>query len=126
MRQYKLEESLKKLAKNVKLARAKKGLSLRDLSKISGVSLGTITRLEHGKDTSIGVLSRLAHALEVSVVDLLGDDIAVGSREITFYEALGVVTESLARLRRGDMPPGLVDEAALRAYMARIKEKKGR
>lgn len=56
-------------------AREKKGLSQRDLEKLSGVHFTTISRyenLDRNARVSIQELSRLATALEISVDELLG------------------------------------------------------
>lgn len=47
-----------------KTAREARGLSIRELSEMSGLSHGTIGRIEHGGGCSAWVLSRLADALD--------------------------------------------------------------
>ncbi len=52
--------------------RAKRGLSVRGLSREAGVSTETIYSVEHGKrDPSVRTLSKLAHALGVRPAELL-------------------------------------------------------
>lgn len=51
--------------------RKSKGLSTRDLAKISGVSKATINRLENNKfSRSVLVLEKIANSLECSIGDL--------------------------------------------------------
>ena len=63
------------IAKNLRVARAKCGLSQKDLAKKSGVCETTISFLENGKHGLIrmATLSKLANALGVDVEVLLKD-----------------------------------------------------
>lgn len=56
----------------LKLARIKKALSQRDLSKISGVGMNTIVKVEKGNidGVSVGILKKLAAALGSTIQDL--------------------------------------------------------
>jgi len=49
-----------------KMARAALGLSLSELSKVSGVSVNTINRYENGKDAYTSTAKKLREALESS------------------------------------------------------------
>lgn len=55
-----------------KLARIKKALSQRELSKISGVGMNTIVKVEKGNidGVSVGILKKLAAALGTTVNEL--------------------------------------------------------
>lgn len=59
--------------------RKEKGLTMADLSKLSGVQAITIHSLEQGKtnvnNVKLSTLIALAKALHVKVVDLLGNDL---------------------------------------------------
>lgn len=57
---------------NLKIARIKKGLSQRELSKISDVGLVSIVKIEkHGIETStVSTLRKLANALDINVAEL--------------------------------------------------------
>lgn len=57
---------------NLKIARIRKGLTQRQLVKLSNVGLTSITKIEkHGIETAtVSTLRKLAEALDMSVVDL--------------------------------------------------------
>ena len=61
------------LADNLKRIRAKKGLSQDKLSKLAGVTLTTLVKIESGANDNpkIKTLKAIADALEVSVCDLI-------------------------------------------------------
>ncbi|MCD6219551.1 helix-turn-helix transcriptional regulator [Candidatus Calescamantes bacterium] len=61
------------IAKNIKKYREKKGISQDKLSKLAGVTLHTITKIESGAtlDPRIETVKKIADALCVSVDDLL-------------------------------------------------------
>src|SRR2546427_2972634 len=54
--------------------REQRGMSLRGLSRISGVGLATLVRLEAGTfDPRLSTLRKLTKALKVTVAELIGD-----------------------------------------------------
>ncbi|MEM4222165.1 MAG: helix-turn-helix transcriptional regulator [archaeon] len=61
------------IAKNIKKYREKKGISQDKLSKLAGVTLHTITKIESGAtpDPRIETVKKIAQALGVSVDDLI-------------------------------------------------------
>lgn len=61
------------IAKNVKKFRSKMGISQDKLSKLAGITLHTITKIELGAtpDPRISTVRKIADALIVSVDDLL-------------------------------------------------------
>jgi transcriptional regulator with XRE-family HTH domain len=61
------------LAKNIKEQRRKKGLSQDKLSKLAGITLHTITKIESGAtlDPRVETVKRIADALGCSVDNLL-------------------------------------------------------
>jgi len=61
------------IAKNIKKYREKKGISQDKLSKLAGITLHTITKIESGAtpDPRIQTVKRIADALGVSVDDLI-------------------------------------------------------
>ncbi len=61
------------IAKNIKKYREKKGISQDKLSKLAGVTLHTITKIESGAtpDPRIETVKKIAQALGVSVEDLI-------------------------------------------------------
>lgn len=63
----------KKVAMNIRVARAKKGMSQKELTDKSGVCETTISFIENGKQDMIrmSTLQKLALALEVDVEELL-------------------------------------------------------
>ena len=68
-----MSKELSIIAKNIKKYREKKGISQDKLSKLAGVTLHTITKIESGAtpDPRIETVKKIADALEVSVDDLL-------------------------------------------------------
>lgn len=61
------------LAKNIKKYRGQLGLSQRELSKISGVPLSMITKIEQGVSThpTIQTVAKIAKALNISIDKLV-------------------------------------------------------
>jgi len=61
------------IAKNIKKYREKKGISQDKLSKLAGITLHTITKIESGAtpDPRIETVKKIADALGISVDDLL-------------------------------------------------------
>ena len=61
------------IAKNIKKYRAKQGISQDKLSKIAGITLHTITKIESGAtpDPRIETVKKIADALGVSIDDLM-------------------------------------------------------
>ena len=61
------------IAKNIKKYREKKGISQDRLSKLAGITLHTITKIESGAtpDPRIETVKKIADALGVSVDDLI-------------------------------------------------------
>ena len=68
-----MSKELSIIAKNIKKYREKKGISQDKLSKLAGVTLHTITKIESGAtlDPRIETVKKIADALCVSVDDLL-------------------------------------------------------
>ena len=61
------------IAKNIKKYRAKLGISQDKLSKLAGITLHTITKIESGAtpDPRIETVKKIADALGVSIDDLI-------------------------------------------------------
>ena len=61
------------IAKNIKKYREKKGISQDKLSKLAGITLHTITKIESGAtpDPRIETVKKIADALGVSIEDLM-------------------------------------------------------
>ena len=59
-------------------ARFRKGISVKDLSDVTGVHRATIHRIENGetRKPSFPIAKKLADALEIDVADLLKEDAA--------------------------------------------------
>jgi len=65
--------------KKLRKLRLERGLSLRDLEKLSGVAYSGICRMENGEYLpNIKTLLKLARALNVRVEDLIDDEELVG------------------------------------------------
>jgi len=68
-----MSKELSTIAKNIKKYRAKLGISQDKLSKLAGITLHTITKIESGvtSDPRIETVKKIASGLGVSVDDLL-------------------------------------------------------
>ena len=68
-----MSKELPAIAKNIKKYRDKLGISQDKLSKLAGITLHTITKIESGatSDPRIETLKKIASGLEVKVDDLL-------------------------------------------------------
>ena len=68
-----MSKELSIIAKNIKKYREKKRISQDKLSKLAGITLHTITKIESGAtpDLRIETVKKIADALDISVDDLL-------------------------------------------------------
>jgi len=68
-----MSKELSTIAKNIKKYRAKLGISQDKLSKLAGITLHTITKIESGAtpDPRIETVKKIASGLGISVNDLL-------------------------------------------------------
>lgn len=68
-----MSKSISIIAKNIKSIREKRGVSQDKLSKLAGVTLHTITKIESGVtlDPRIETVKKIASALGVSIDDLI-------------------------------------------------------
>jgi len=68
-----MSKKLFTIGKNIKKYRLKKGISQDKLSKLAGVALYTVTKIESGAtlDPRIETVQKIANALSVGVDDLL-------------------------------------------------------
>lgn len=65
------------LGAQLKTAREKKGYTLKQLSEVSGLSIGFISQVERGQtDPSLSSLKNLATALDIKLRDLFDPDVA--------------------------------------------------
>ncbi len=67
-----MSKEMPTIAKNIKKYRAKLGISQDKLSKLAGITLHTITKIESGAtpDPRIETVKKIADALGVSIDDL--------------------------------------------------------
>jgi DNA-binding XRE family transcriptional regulator len=67
-----MSKEISTIAKNIKKYRAKMGVSQDKLSKIAGITLHTITKIESGAtpDPRIETVKKIAEALSVSLDEL--------------------------------------------------------
>ena len=85
-------------ADKLKALRKQKGFSQEELSKVSGIPVMTIRSWEQGSRTprDIYVIERLCNALEISIDDLLHDELAhaeaMRNSEIGDYEEVRINT----------------------------------
>jgi len=68
-----MSKGMSTIAKNIKKHRAKLGISQDKLSKLAGITLHTITKIESGAtpDPRIKTVKKIADALGVSIDDLM-------------------------------------------------------
>ena len=68
-----MSKEISTIAKNIKKYRAKLGISQDRLSKLAGITLHTITKIESGAtlDPRIETVKKIAKSLEVTVDDLI-------------------------------------------------------
>lgn len=68
-----MSKEISTIAKNIKKYRDKMGISQDKLSKLAGITLHTITKIESGatSDPRIETIRKIANALGVGVDDLL-------------------------------------------------------
>jgi len=68
-----MPKEMSTIAKNIKKYRAKLGISQDKLSKLAGITLHTITKIESGAtpDPRIETVKKIADALGVSIDDLI-------------------------------------------------------
>jgi len=68
-----MSKEMSTIAKNIKKYRAKLGISQDKLSKLAGITLHTITKIESGAtpDPRIETVKKIAEALGVSIDDLM-------------------------------------------------------
>ena len=85
----------------IKTLRSKQGLSLRDLSERSKLSINAISKIERGENSpTVASLHKIASALEVHITDLFRKDIQqlavfVKSEDSTVLRSNGITIESL-------------------------------
>lgn len=68
-----MSKEISTIAKNIKKYREKKGISQDKLSKLAGITLHTITKIESGAtpDPRIETVRKIANALGIGIDDLL-------------------------------------------------------
>lgn len=68
-----MSKEISTIAKNIKKYRAKMGISQDKLSKLAGITLHTITKIESGAtpDPRIETMAKIAKGLAVSIDDLM-------------------------------------------------------
>jgi len=68
-----MSKEMSTIAKNIKKYRAKLGISQDKLSKLAGITLHTITKIESGATPNprIETVKKIANALGVSIDDLM-------------------------------------------------------
>jgi len=74
MFQY-MESMIEDLTKRLKQHREDRGITQKELSKMSGVSYSTLTKLESGviKNPSVEAIIKITKALDLNVDDLIND-----------------------------------------------------
>ena len=71
MHRWNEQEAIKVVGANLRHHRKRAGLTLEDLSRLSGVGLATLSHTENGnRDPKLSTLVRLSHALRVDIADL--------------------------------------------------------
>ncbi|MFT9497206.1 helix-turn-helix domain-containing protein [Anaerosolibacter sp.] len=98
------------LGDNIRRERKKKKISINNLSKLSGVSLGYLSDLENNKvsNPTIDKLLKIAYILDVSVDEFFKEDTDSATNEKTY----NLVEKSLPVI-----PEEFTDPAEARAYV---------
>ena len=75
-----LEQALKQMGEQIKLARKRRHLSMQDIAERATVNRLTVSKVEHGDPTvSIGIYARVLYALNLEKdITLLAADDALG------------------------------------------------
>ena len=73
---YPLATPVETFGSRLRAARTRRGMTLRELRAVSGVSIPYLSDLENGRKTrpSVGMAKRLARALGVSLMSLVGEE----------------------------------------------------
>ena len=62
------------VAKNIRVARAKKGYTLEKLSKVAGVGMTTLSFAENAKlNVRLSTLEKIAQGLDTTLEEIMGD-----------------------------------------------------
>lgn len=64
-----------KFSQRVHLSRWNRRWSLRDLSKASGISISTLSRIERGNECDFSVAWLIAKALSIDLADVVPDNV---------------------------------------------------
>jgi transcriptional regulator with XRE-family HTH domain len=89
------------VGEKIKILRAKRGFSLRELSDQCGLSFNAISKIERGENSpTVASLHKIASALEVHITDLFRQEIQqfavfVKSEDSTLLKSDGIMIESL-------------------------------
>lgn len=68
---------------NLKRIRQLKGLTQRDLAEMAGLEQPTVSKIEQGYDgVTLRTLNRIADALDISLLELLGEDRSAAEKAI--------------------------------------------
>jgi len=96
--------------------RVQRGLSLRELARLSAVSHSQLSAIEHGRTgTSVDNLVRIARALEVSLATLTGEDTRdahtgrLVEETAPYMGSIGREGERGHKVESAALPPGLTD-----------------
>jgi transcriptional regulator with XRE-family HTH domain len=72
---YRLEDKIAAVGKAIRTLRKEKGLSLRELSQLSGLSTGFLSMVERGRSSlALTSLNNVAKALDTDLADLFASD----------------------------------------------------
>ena len=89
------------VGEKIKILRARRGFSLRELSDQCGLSFNAISKIERGENSpTVASLHKIASALEVHITDLFRQEIQqfavfVKSEDSTLLKSDGIMIESL-------------------------------
>jgi transcriptional regulator with XRE-family HTH domain len=74
-RSYRLEDEIAAVGKAIRTLRKKKGLSLRELSQLAGLSTGFLSMVERGRSSlALTSLNNIAKALDTDLADLFASE----------------------------------------------------
>lgn len=119
-----MDDVLINLGKQIKKVRKQRNLSLREVAKISGVSIGLISKIENYRTTpSLTVLLKIMRSLEMNLLEL---NLSKSKKKkyILIKKGKGIIEEreDSEGLEYKFLFTGHIPESNLRSYLITIKE----
>lgn len=114
------------IGENIRNIRKKKNLTLKDLGNIINLSEQAIGQYERGeRQPNISILNKIAIALDVSIIDLIGDNLQIEEQEPTSeYKTIYVddLIEQLEKFRGGKVAFVYIGEGNIQIDIDKFKD----